>query len=218
MHQPPPTPEDAFLVEVSHLARRYARLFILFLFDESDDGDADDIAQDIVLECLANLRNGNGAIVTSGLACLVRTMVMHRLYNEVRANRRRDSRALDYVRELTGLTRVWMAPELGVDVAELETFLDRTIASLPPVCRRVYVMVREDNMTYKRVARTLGISRNTVREYVVTAQRRLRAALLELGIASLACRAEQSETPATGNDQLWRQRSRLPELPTESAA
>ena len=79
-------------------------------------------------------------------------------------------------------------------------------------------MVREDNMTYQRVARTLVISRNTVREYVVTAQRRLRAALLELGSASLACTAEPSETRASGHDQLSRPRSRLPEQPTESAA
>ena len=45
-----------------------------------------------------------------------------------RASPRRDSRALDHVRELIGPTRVWMAPEMGVYVAELETFL-RAIAS-----------------------------------------------------------------------------------------
>ena len=79
-------------------------------------------------------------------------------------------------------------------------------------------MIREDNMTYQRVARTLGISRNTVREDEVTAQRRLRAALIDLCIASLACGAEPSETPASGNDQLSRPCSCEPELPTESAA
>ena len=48
VHQPPPTAEDAFLREASRLAGSYARLFILFFFDDCADADADDIAHDIV--------------------------------------------------------------------------------------------------------------------------------------------------------------------------
>ena len=83
-----------------------------------------------------------------------------------------------------------------MEEAAFETFLDRTIAALPPVCRRVYVMIREDDASYEAVGRTLGISRHTVHAHLKAAQRRLRAALLEQDLTSPACRPERSEEPA----------------------
>lgn len=75
-----------------------------------------------------------------------------------------------------------MSPAAMVEHAELEAFIAQAVASLPPVCRRVFQMVREDDASYADVARTLGITRHTVNEHLTTAQRRLRAALVDAGM------------------------------------
>ena len=183
--------EDAFLIQVSTLARQCARRLLILEEDEVED-----IAQDIVLQCLASFRSGKGVVITSGIACFVRTMVLRQVIDAFRASMRRENRSAEYARELTERTHVWMSPELGVEEAEFETFLDRTIASLPPICRRVYVMIREDDASYETVGRTLGISRHTVHAHLKAAQRRFRAALLEQDLTSSACRPERSEEPA----------------------
>ena len=162
---------------------------------DDEEDEVEDIAQDIVLQCLASLRSGKGVVITSGIACFVRTMVLRQVIDAFRASMRRENRSAEYARELTERTHVWMSPELGVEEAEFETFLDRTIASLPPICRRVYLMIREDDASYETVGRTLGISRHTVHAHLKAAQRRIRVALLEQDLTSRACHPERSEEP-----------------------
>ena len=188
------TAQTLRLTQVSTLAHRYARRFLIL--GDFDDIDAGDIAQDIVLECLAGLRSGKGATITAGVPRFVQTMVLRRVYNAWRANRRRDARNAECLRECTASAHVWMSPDLGLNAADLDTLFERTVAALPPMCQRVYLMLREDGASYREVTRALGISRNTVCGYLSTAQRRFRAALL----AQDLCRSERSEGPALGPD------------------
>lgn len=176
MHQSSRTelsPDDAFLIEVSTHARRYARRFSLL----GDSQDADDIAQDVVCECLIALRNGKGVVIATNIASFVRTMVLRRLVDALRADTRRHARDEEYMHDLADQPHVWMSPEMALEAEELDNVVHRAIASLPPVCRRVYLMIREDGHSYQEVAQSLGISPNTVREHLVDAQRRLRIAL-----------------------------------------
>lgn len=45
---------------------------------------------------------------------------------------------------------------------ELKDIIELAINSLPPRCRLIFFMVREENMTYKEVAEVLSISHRTV--------------------------------------------------------
>ena len=100
-----------------------------------------------------------------------------------------------------------MQPDLAIEECELERLRERTLASLPRMCRCVYTMVRDQDLSYQTVAAVLGISRSAVCHHVTMAQRRFRIALLEQGVGApirrttcrpepVACRPDQSEQPA----------------------
>lgn len=58
--------------------------------------------------------------------------------------------------------------------AEYERMVSRAIDRLPPQRRLVFRMCRLEGQTYDEVARNLGISRNTVKEHMVSALKSLR--------------------------------------------
>lgn len=62
---------------------------------------------------------------------------------------------------------------------ELSGMIDSAIASLPPQCRKVFVMSREEELSYAQIAETLQLSENTVKTQMKTALSRLRHALAE---------------------------------------
>jgi RNA polymerase sigma factor (sigma-70 family) len=192
MDKRPPTNvpgEEAFLIAVSAVARPYARLL-------TSRDDAFDIAQDVVLDCLTNLCDGGCPFDVMANVGLIKTMVLRRLLMLLRANDRRATRDAQHELERTDSTHIWMQPDLGVEAQELEDVLEKTIASLPRMCRRVYVMVRDDGASYQIVANVLGVSRASVNAHMVSAQRRLRVALIEQGPMPTTCRPERSEGPA----------------------
>jgi RNA polymerase sigma-70 factor (ECF subfamily) len=62
---------------------------------------------------------------------------------------------------------------------ELGTAIQNAIASLPEQCREVFIMIRQDEMSYAEVAETLEISVNTVKTQLQRAITRLRELLQE---------------------------------------
>lgn len=167
--------EDRLLVEISRFARRFARELV------SADR-AEDVAQDVVLTCLIKLRSRRLAIDPASLAALVRQMTRQRAIDCLRASRRGDKRDADYARKSLGITHAWMSPELVFDTEELSAFHDRMLERLPGPCRRSYVMVREERVTYEVVAQRLGVSRGAVCAHIVMAQREFRTGLIERDI------------------------------------
>ena len=211
--RPSTAPNDAFVIQVSILARRAARLLLLL----HNPADADDIAQDVTLDCLTSIQSGRMEIMPTDLSAFVWTMVIRRTLNVARAADRRDTRAVACVRDDDEMP-IWMSPEATVECAELEAFVALAVASLPPMCRRVYQMVRDDNATYAAIALTLGISRHTVSEHLTTAQRRLRAALVNAEmIAPPVPRTRLTRLTAEANEVLA-QRPDLAAVSQDSAA
>ena len=194
--RPPLSPDDAFVIQVSTLARQAARRLLIL----HNLADADDIAQDVTLDCLDGIRSGSMEIITTDIAAFVWTMVIRRARNVARAADRRDARAVVCTRD-EGDVHACTSPETQVEYAELVALIELTVASLPPVCRRVFQMVREDDATYAATALTLGISRDTVKEHLTAAQRRLRAALVDAGVlAPPVLRAGPPRVTCEGND------------------
>jgi RNA polymerase sigma factor (sigma-70 family) len=164
--------EGALLIEVFTIARQFARR-------RFPNDVAEDVAQDIVLECLVTVRAGKCGIKVSLLPGFVRHLVRLRSCDVLRRNHRRANTDEYYARALADTQHVWMSPEMTIDVEELEDFRVRTLASLPCACRRAYLMVREDEESYRAVAEQLGVSRAAVSWHVAEAHRRFRAGLIE---------------------------------------
>ncbi len=60
---------------------------------------------------------------------------------------------------------------------ELTGMVDQAIEALPPQCRKIFLLSRDQEMTYPQIAQTLGISENTVKTQIKTALLRLRTSL-----------------------------------------
>jgi RNA polymerase sigma-70 factor (family 1) len=60
-------------------------------------------------------------------------------------------------------------PHLQMEKKELVTKLNQTIDGLPPQCRMVFKLIKEDGLKYREVAELLGISPRTVQNHLFTA-------------------------------------------------
>ena len=165
---------DQLLLDVLALARRYAGRV-------ASAADADDIAQEVVLDCLTRLNAGRWHVTTS-LPSFARGMVQRQRACMLRRNERDDTRNGEYARETLEHSHEWMSPEHSQEAHELTELHDQTLASLPPTCRTAYRMVREERATYRTVARRMGVGLATVHHQVVTAERQFRYRLRKEGI------------------------------------
>src|SRR5437764_715900 len=138
--------QDAIVVEIARLAARYARKLVTRDL-------AEDVAQDVVLECLMKLRARRWSTERAALPGLVRHMVRRRAMDTMRGIGRRAERDAEHARELSESLHGWMAPDVVIDVCELAAVHAEALASLPPRCRRIYMMVREERITYEVVAK-----------------------------------------------------------------
>lgn len=168
--------EEQLLLEIAALARRRAREVL-------EPDVADDVAQDVVLECLVKVREGAWCHPAS-LAGLVRQMVLRRTVDVYRRARRRAERSAVHLSESKAGPPSWMQPDLALEELEYTELRANVLHVLPEGCRRVFAMVREEGLAYGVVATRLGVSRATVCAHVVHAQSKLRTQLIESGIAA----------------------------------
>lgn len=62
-------------------------------------------------------------------------------------------------------------------IAELRDFLYQSIQKLPPKCREIFILSREENLSHKAIAESLGLSVKTVENQISIALRKLRKML-----------------------------------------
>lgn len=168
---------EQILVTVTRLARRFARRLVR-------REDVDDIAQETVLECLIKLRNGYWVPEESALPVFVRHMVWRRSVDRLRRAQRRDVREREHHREVQESVHAWMSPSLAQESRELDALHEQAVAELPEACRRAYVMVRDEDLSYDVVATRLGVTRRAVAGHVVRAQQRLTRSLRAHGVST----------------------------------
>lgn len=163
----PSTPSDEvrLLIRVTALANRFASRLL-------DPDDAEDLAQQVVLECLARLRRGRWRVHTS-LRGVVRSIVRRRWMRSLYAGSVRGAIDAQHLQDREDCTPVWMDPEAMLEMSEAETLRATALAELPEGCRTAYLLVREEGATYRDVAAELGISIGLVAHYMRNAERHL---------------------------------------------
>jgi RNA polymerase sigma-70 factor (ECF subfamily) len=65
----------------------------------------------------------------------------------------------------------------GTEQLELQNWLDRSLAQLPPTHRQVLLLVKRDGLSYEEAAAASGLSVHTIEKYLVEARARMRALL-----------------------------------------
>lgn len=189
--------EDALIIEISKFAHKFARLEV------KHRHDAEDLAQDIVLECLEKIRRGTWNAHPESLAAVVRWLINRRAISRLRSRRRREQREEEYLEQIVKSERAWMCPEVAIRERELTTLHQMALSRLTPACREAYLLVREGGSSYERVAAQLGIKRSTLNSHIATAQRRITAVLKSAGVPTAARRTvgrrpggkKQEDTP-----------------------
>lgn len=138
-----------------------------------------DLSRDIVQDVFARLWKNRYQITVRGSypAYLYRATI-HQSLNYLKSSARSLNRERHYAesaeRPLSGSQN---APDAPLEISELEQTLHRAIDLLPPACREVFILSRFEEMPYKEIAKTLGVSVNTVEKHMVKALASLRAAL-----------------------------------------
>lgn len=88
----------------------------------------------------------------------------------------------DRIRQLQkALNYLQLSQEDGSSILiaeEMERSLKDAIASLPPKCREIFLLHRQDGMTYSEIAVELGVSINTVQKQISIALDKLRDKLM----------------------------------------
>lgn len=71
-----------------------------------------------------------------------------------------------------------LSSDSGLLAGEVETSIHRALEELPPACRHVFLLSRNEELSYKEIAETLDVSIKTVEAQMSKALKVLRAHLL----------------------------------------
>ena len=78
--------------------------------------------------------------------------------------------------------------ENNINYSDLKAEINKSIQKLPGKCREIFLLSREENMSYREIAEKLNISRKTVENQLGIALKKLREQLKPyLGIIFLSC-------------------------------
>lgn len=135
-----------------------------------------DAAEDIVQEVFVQFwHNENQQKIDNPEAYLHRAAI-NKALNYAGSQKRRMQIAREYQQEQA---RIMPAGE-ELELRELQQEVQQGIDSLPPMCRKVFLLSRYEEMSHKEIAAFLGISANTVDNHIKKALAILRKLLLSL--------------------------------------
>jgi RNA polymerase sigma factor (sigma-70 family) len=166
---------EEMIVEVSTIASTFART-------RCRADLAEDIAQDIVLGFIEKFTAGRLTEPPTYLDALVTRMVKQRLIDRERRTAVRAQHEADYVDAMGDNRPAWMMPEDALEEAELDVLHTEILDSLPARRRSAFVLVRQDNLSYKLAGDILGLTPLAICKHVFSAQQFFRERLSCAGI------------------------------------
>ena len=115
-----------------------------------------ELAHDVAVEML---RRPEASRLSGPVLYLV---VTSRLRDAARAARRSAARDGAYLEMQSNAMPVWGRPGADLEAHELRERIEAVVAEMPLGMREVFLLVREEELSYKEAAVRLGVSVNTV--------------------------------------------------------
>ncbi len=140
--------------------------------------------KDVVQEVFLKLWEDRASIeILGSVKAYVLTAVRNRSLNELK-KKTRSWQELDQIEVGTAKTT---DPGLQIEGKEISEIINHTINLMPPRCRTIYLLKREEGLTLKEIAAQLEISSKTVENQMTKALKMLAVALSpHVGIVLLA--------------------------------
>lgn len=161
--------------EFERLYRFYCQSLVLFTMKYiPDQAIAENIVQDVFYMVLQNREKLDP---DTNFKTYLYTCVKNRALNLLK-HKKVEERFFQSCLQLEETN--WNTPEQQVLLAELEKRLNIAINKLPPRCRMIFIMKRQDHMTYQEIADILDLSPKTVENQVSRAIKILRKHLADL--------------------------------------
>lgn len=152
---------------------RYAKVYI------NIDEDAEDQVQDLFVKIWEQpgLLAANISLKGYMYRCIYNSCINYINRTHLRF-RNLDTETVNRLNELI-LSDPKDLPETGLLTAELEDAIKKAIDLLPVECGKIFLMSREEELTYREIAQKLKISENTVKVQIYRALSKLREELAE---------------------------------------
>ncbi len=132
-----------------------------------------DISQDIVDEVFIRLwKNRKNAINIKNVKVYLYTAIKNAALNHI--SRKAFEQITEPFNDIDILISNEELPDKKMITAELSNKIHEAVNTLPPRCKIIFKLVREDGLRYKEVAEILNISENTVDAQMVVAVKRIR--------------------------------------------
>ncbi|MGL4994497.1 MAG: RNA polymerase sigma factor [Bacteroidales bacterium] len=169
--------EDAF----SEIFNLYAKRLHRFAYEYVVDVDECD---DIIQNCFIKLWEARESIVSDDhlegfLVTTTRNFALSHLRKlQVRSSYVQQSRSKVTENEINLMALEDLDVE-SVTFKEMRTIVDNSIASLPEECKQVFLLSRQDELTYKEISSKVGVSVRTVERRISQALMLLRRDLKE---------------------------------------
>ena len=131
-----------------------------------------DIAKDCVQEVFLSIYHRKNELQTTiSLKAYLYKALQHKIYNHYQKLLARTKHEQAATLNLS-IVGNYLNDEL--DSKDLEKVIQEVISIMPPQCRRVFLLSREENLSYKDIAKQLNISINTVDQHIRKALRILK--------------------------------------------
>lgn len=135
-----------------------------------------DDAKDICQQLFTWLwENRDTVMIRSSFRAYLYTAAKYKIANYIRDGRVR-SNLFEGLEDID----VEGSENLHLEVKELQHLISQLVNDLPPRCREIFVMSREQQMSHQEIADTLDLSVRTVDEQISRALKKLRPALSRL--------------------------------------
>lgn len=140
----------------------------LYLHDPS-------ISEDIVQEIFIYFWEKRGAIkIESSVKSYLFRASRNKFLNHLRNEKSHQAIKMEVV---SGIETFVNPEDNLIDSGQLEVIIDSVVANLPSRCREVYVLHRNDNLSYREIASRMNISEKTVENQMSIALKRLKEQL-----------------------------------------
>ena len=141
----------------------------------------DDLARDVVQDVFVSLWDNRAQLEIRGsIASYLYRAVRYRAISVAR-HEKAQARAEDAVRAayVSAPPIANNAGEAAIDELEFWNCVDAALNSLPPRCREIYLLHRDQELSYEQISDLLGISNATIRNQVARAVARILSYLNE---------------------------------------